>query len=374
MKSTHFVAVVTVVMVVWCTAASSAEDRTIRGLPDEDEVAAYVQPLIDDESYVGIVIGVVGPDGRRVFSFGRIDRDQGQKPSGDTVFALASITKTFTGVLLADLALRGVVKLDDPVTKFLPPGAINRESPLSRVTLLDLATHMSGLPKMPTNAAPDGGPVTQRPYSVEQMYAFLSRYRPARPPGTDFQYSNIGVALLGHILERADGVPYERLVEDLICRPLKMTSTRITPNAAMRRRLAQGYNRFLDPVPLRRFDAGKSSGGLLSTANDMMNFLAANMGIFEAPIVPTLMEAQQPVRKVPGKEGAFMGLTWHVRKAGGREIVSKNGGVRGFQSFIAFDKTGRIGIIALANTSPEGRKLDAAARRILMKALSHRQP
>jgi len=133
----------------------------------------------------------------------------------------------------------------------------------------------------------------------------------------------------------------------------------------MRRRLAQGYNQQLEPVTPKSFDVGRSSGGLYSTVDDMMDYLAANMGLVDAPIVPALVKAQQPFRKVPGKEGAFMGLAWHVKKVGNREIISKNGGLAGFQSFIAFSRSERTGIVALANTSPKPRKLDAAARQTL---------
>jgi CubicO group peptidase (beta-lactamase class C family) len=115
---------------------------------------------------------------------------------------------------------------------------------------------------------------------------------------------------------------------------------------------------------------GKSSGGLYSTANDMMKYLEANLGLSDAAIVPALLEAQKPVRRVPGKENAFMGLVWHVNQRGNRQIISKNGGLAGYQSFIAFSKADGTGIVALANSSPKGRKLDVAARRILFEILS----
>jgi CubicO group peptidase (beta-lactamase class C family) len=118
-------------------------------------------------------------------------------------------------------------------------------------------------------------------------------------------------------------------------------------------------------VTLKKFDVGKSSGGLYSSANDMMDYLAANMGLPDAKIVPALFEAQRLLRQVPGKEDAFMGLTWHVKKEGNRQFVSKNGGLAGYQTFIMFSKTDKIGIVAHANSSPKPRMIDAKARRIL---------
>jgi D-alanyl-D-alanine-carboxypeptidase/D-alanyl-D-alanine-endopeptidase len=369
MKRAGFRAILALTLLALDVGIATATDATVDDTFDKKHVAAEIQPLISDGSYVGIIVGIVEPHERRIFSFGSTDRNENRKPSGETVFALASITKTFTGALLADLTLRGIVRLDDSIAKFLPPGVIKPGSRLNRITLLDLATHTSGLPRMATNAGASPTPSRRPPYSVRQMYAFLSDYQPHQKPGTKFLYSNIGIALLGHLLERASGIPYEQLVEQRICRPLKMASTRVTLNASMRRRLAQGYDRRLRPVELRPFDVGKSSGGLYSTANDMMKYLAANMGLSDAPIVPALLEAQRPFRQVPGKETAFMGLTWHVNRTG-IQITSKNGGLAGYQSFIAFSKAHQIGIIALANTSLKGRKLDAAARRILLKMLS----
>ena len=241
---------------------------------------------------------------------------------------------------------------------------------MSSITLLDLATHTSGLPKMPTNMISPHTGKSRAPYSVAQLFDFLAHYSLPSPPGLEFRSSNIAIALLGHILEIASGVPYEKLVEDRICRPLDMLSTRIAPDESMRQRLAQGYDKNLKVVKLQTYDVGKGSGGLYSTGNDMLNYLAANMGLSDAEIVPCSLDARTPRRPVPGKENEFMGLTWHVNTVGGRQIVSKNGGLEGFQSFIAFSRADKVGVIALANGSPQNRKLDTTARKILWRILS----
>jgi CubicO group peptidase (beta-lactamase class C family) len=343
-------------------------------LPDEKQIASQIEPLLKDGSYLGIVVCILGPKGRQVFGFGSISRDRIEKPSGDTVFPLASITKTFTGALLSDLTLRGIVQLNDSIADYLPPGVVKSGEPLNRITLLDLATHTSGLPQMPTNMVSPMPGKSIAPYSAAQLYEFLGRYRTSNTPGLSFQYSNIGLALLGHILEIASGVPYEKLVEDRICRPLDMPDTRIVPDKSMRRRLAEGYDKNLKVVKLQTYDVGKGSGGLYSTGNDMLNYLAANMGLSDAEIVPALLDAQTPRRQVPGKENEFMGLAWHVNTAGGKKIVSKNGGLVGFQSFIAFSRSDKVGIVALANGSPQKRKLDTTAGKIFRLTLSGLEP
>ena len=222
---------------------------------------------------------------------------------------------------------------------------------------------------MPNNmtSTPPGKEV--KPYSVKQLYDFLSYHRLPHAPGLEFQYSNIGVALLGHILEIASRVPYEKLVEDRICRPLGMSSTRIAPDKSMRVRLAEGYDKNLRPVKLQKYAVGMGSGGLYSTGNDMVRYLVANLGMSEADIVPVLLYAQKPQRPIPGKKAESIGLTWHINKVKGRDVVSKNGGIVGFQSFMAFSRADKVGIIVLANGNPQNRALDATARRILRQML-----
>ncbi len=369
-KKTHLLgAIVALVLVLPVHGQVWASDGRIDRLPDENEIAALIQPLIDDGSYVGIVIGIVGAHGTKVYGFGRTNLNGDEKPTAQTIFPLASITKTFTGVLLADLTLRGVVRLDDPITKFLPSGLIKPDNPLNSVTLLELATHTSGLPKMPNNVKSNRFDRMRKLYGVRELYEFLSNFRSSRPPGAEFRYSNIGIALLGHILERASGMPYEKLVQQGICGPLGMRSTRITPNRVMLQWMAQGYGKNMNPVRLKTFDVGKSSGGLYSSTDDMMDYLAANMGLMETVNSSALVEAQEPFRRVPGKENAFMGLTWHIRQIGNTQIVSKNGGLAGFQSFMAFSRSHKVGIIAFANSSPNSRIMDAKARRILMEII-----
>ncbi len=351
-------------------ARAWAKHEPFDGLLDRGTVASYLQALIDDGSYTGIIVGIVSPAGRQTFGFGTTKRTGGQQPSGDTLYPLASITKTFTGALLADFVRRGRVRLNDPIIKYLPRGVIATNSPLARVTLLDLATHTSGLPRMPDNAASRGRGRGKRPYSEAQLYEFLSHYRPVRPPGTAFEYSNVGIGLLGHILELAGGTPYETMVVRRICRPLGMNSTRVTPTSSMQERMAQGYDVRSNPVAPKAFGVEQSSGGLYSTADDMIKYLAANLGFSSAGIERALLDAQQPRRKVPGKKSAFMGLTWQIRRLRGREIVSKNGGIAGFQSFIAFSRADRVGVIALANGNSGNRTLDAAASELFLRVLS----
>src|SRR5215471_16298053 len=125
---------------------------------------------------VGIVVGVIEPKGRRIVAYGALDQNNPQPLDGDTVFEIGSITKVFTSLLLADMAQRGQLALNDPVTKYLPPEVKVPERGGRQITLQDLATHTSGLPGDPSNISPQDPANPLADYSVEQLYTFLSNY------------------------------------------------------------------------------------------------------------------------------------------------------------------------------------------------------
>lgn len=111
-----------------------------------------------------------------------------------------------------------------------------------QITLLDLATHTSGLPRLPDNFSPKNADNPYADYTVEQMYAFLSGYTLPRDIGATYEYSNLGSGLMGHLLARNDGTNYEALVLERICRPLGMTNTQVVLTPGLKARLATGHN------------------------------------------------------------------------------------------------------------------------------------
>jgi CubicO group peptidase (beta-lactamase class C family) len=334
---------------------------------DEPEVASIMQPLVDRGLYVGIVIGLVDRNGQAVYGFGSIRKGENVAPDRDTVFALASISKVFTGALLADTVLRGRIRLNDPIGPFLPPRLTASSDALNRITFLDLATHTSGLPTGVPRKQPTAGAAPRGPMTLREMYAFLATFRMPPHKKPRFRYSNLGFALLGHTLELVNHQSYEAMLQERICGPLKMHSTRAWTSEEMRLHLAQGYNRLLKPVVPQKLLVGKGSGGLYSTAGDMLKFLAGNLGLVDADIVRAMRFAQAPRRAVNEKKNTYIGLGWQLSTAHGRIIVSKNGGIQGFQGYVACIPQEKVGVVALANTSAVGRRLDRTSRRLLLR-------
>ena len=149
-------------------AAAPAGDWKI---PTDAEIAALLAERIDNEHQgVGAVVGIVDGHGRRVVVYGKSDADNARPLDGDTEFEIGSITKVFTALMLADMAAKGEVKLDDPIAKYLPPGVTGPTKDGKAITLLDLATHTSGLPRMPSNFAPKDPANPYADYSQDQLW------------------------------------------------------------------------------------------------------------------------------------------------------------------------------------------------------------
>jgi len=307
-------------------------------LPDPNEVKELLVQMVDVEKRVpGIVVGMIAddPQERWVVGYGRLSATDERVPDGDTVFEIGSITKVFTGILLAQAVLNGEVKLDDPISMYLPEGVTAPEYEGSSITLLDLATHTSGLPRELFHIT-----------TFEQMYAFLSGYHLTREPGSSYEYSNFGMGLLGNILVQSAGqADYEALLLERIFRPLGMDSTRVQLTAEMRSRLAAPHTASLAQTHLWDNPTLAGAGMIRSTANDLLTFLAANMGLTETELQPALQLANTPQRPSVGKD--TIGLGWQV--AANTGFHYHGGRTNGSYSYLAWDPERKFGVVVLAN-------------------------
>jgi serine-type D-Ala-D-Ala carboxypeptidase/endopeptidase len=319
--------------------------------PPDAEIRSILADRVEVQKQgVGIVIGVIEPRGRRIVAYGSLERGDKRPLDGNTLFEIGSITKVFTALIAADMAQRGELKLDDPIAKYLPSTAKIPERNGRQITVVDLATHTSGLPRVPGNFRPKDPENPYVDYGVDELYSFLSSYELHRDIGVKFEYSNLGFGLLGQVLARRAGMDYEKLVVTRICDPLGMMSTRITLSEALRKRFAAGHSSDLVTVPAWDIPTLAGAGALRSTANDLLVFLAAMMGYTNNP----LAEAQKTTLSITRPTGSpFMdtALGWVIDTRGGGQIIWKNGGTGGYRTFIGYSPQTRIGIVALSNAS-----------------------
>lgn len=318
-------------------------------IPKDAEIRKILVERIDARKQgVGIVVGVIEPNGRRIVSYGSFDLDK-RSVNGDTLFEIGSATKVFTALLLADAVQRGEVAFTDPVSKFLPETVKMPRRGDKVITLEDLATQTSGLPRMPSNFAPKNDANPYADYTVQQLYDFLSSYELPRDPGAQYEYSNLGYGLLGHVLALRAGVDYEKLVRTRVTAPLTMKSTGITLTDALQRRLAPGHDDQRRRVANWDLPALAGAGALRSSANDLLNFLAAALRQAQTPLAPAFKSLLNVKRPTP-RANLHIALGWHVTTLpNGNEIVWHNGGTGGYRSFMGYDTKNRNGVVVLSN-------------------------
>jgi D-alanyl-D-alanine-carboxypeptidase/D-alanyl-D-alanine-endopeptidase len=338
---------------VLCAAQAGAQTTTLSpgGVPSDAEIRRILADRIDVQKQgIGIVVGIIDSHGRRVVAYGAPEKGDKRPLNADTLFEIGSITKVFTALLAADMAQRGQVSLDDPIQKYLPTSVKIPERGGRQITLIDLATHTSGLPRMPENFRPKDPSRPYADYTVDALYSFLSSYELRREIGVKYVYSNLGFGVLGLGLAQREGMDYEQLVVTRICNPLDMKSTRITLAEPLRQRFAAGHSSDLVTVPEWEIPSLAGAGALRSSANDLLTFLAAMMGYTDNPLAAAQKKTLS-IRRPTGAPFMATGLGWDIDTRGGAEIISKGGATAGYNSFIGYSPKTRVGVVTLANSS-----------------------
>jgi serine-type D-Ala-D-Ala carboxypeptidase/endopeptidase len=305
--------------------------------------------LLSDSTGCGVAIGIVDHGERRVFTFGAAH--------ADSIFEISSVTKTFTGLALAQLAVERKVSLDEPLRPILFPN-IAAGSPGTEITLLDLATHRSGLPSVPDNLEPKdpGNPFAD--YDRVALHQFLARHGTAKSPDTKYLYSSMGIGLLGYALAQREGVPYEQMIRTEITAPLRMNDTVFALTPDQRLRVIQGHSANMDPIDAGLGESGIFTGavGAKSTVEDLLTWLDANLhpehyaaGASGATLPAAFAIDHQLRGKIkPNTEVAF---SWLYDIASGR--YEHGGTTPGYTAHVEFAPNKDRGIVVLYNRMDE---------------------
>ncbi len=316
--------------------------------PNDAKLTELLKARVEDGRATGLVLGVLEADGTtRIVAHG--DPGAGAKPLGpDSVFEIGSVTKVFTTTLLADMVRRGEVTLDAPAQQYAPPGMVLPTRNGKHITLAHLAEQNSGLPRLPTNFAPANATNPYADYTVENLNAFLASHQLARDPGASFEYSNLGMGILGAILAHRAGMTYEQLVQTRILTPLGMRMTSITLSPQMQASLAHGHGADGSPAAMWDFPTLAGAGALRSTMTDMLKFLDANVGEPKTDLERAMRDAQKP--RFPLPPNNQIGLGWiSFPISQGHTIVFHDGGTGGYGAIISVDQTRSLGLVLLAN-------------------------
>jgi D-alanyl-D-alanine-carboxypeptidase/D-alanyl-D-alanine-endopeptidase len=269
-------------------------------------------------------------------------------PHEHTTYEIGSLTKTFTALLFADMAHRGEVGYHDPIRTYLPSNAIPHGNLEASVTLVQLATHTSGLPALPANLEVPTDPVRllnpYAHYQLEDLYHATANLQLIHPPGNQVSYSNFGIGLLGQLLANAAGRSYPDLIRDRICMPLGMFDTTTTPGPTC----ATGHQHG-QPTPSFQMRALAAAGVLRSSPRDLMCYLHAQLNPDATPLAVPLRAVQQPRMVIEGRRSIC--LVWNHRRFRFGDVHFHSGGTAGFTTFIGFSPTTATGVLALTNTA-----------------------
>jgi D-alanyl-D-alanine-carboxypeptidase/D-alanyl-D-alanine-endopeptidase len=320
-------------------------------VPPDAEIRKILADRVGAENLgIGMVAGVIDGKGRRVVAYGSLAKNDKRPLNGDTIFEIGSMTKVFTSLVLMDMVQKGEVAVTDPISKYLPENVKVPERNNRKITLQDLSTQSSGLPRMPSNFTPKDASNPYADYTIEQLYQFLSGYQLTRDIGSQYEYSNLGVGLLGQVLSLRAGMDFEAMVTSRICKPLGMTSTRVTLSPEMKAQLAVGHSAGLEAVPNWDIGALSGAGALRSSANDMLTFLAANLGYTKTALAAA-MAAEVSIRRPAGAPDMEIAYAWHIQTKNGNSIIWHNGGTGGYRTYMGFDPKSHVGVVVLSNIS-----------------------
>jgi D-alanyl-D-alanine-carboxypeptidase/D-alanyl-D-alanine-endopeptidase len=321
----------------------------LQAVLSKDLAQALTSGALAPSTGAGVTIGIVDHGEKQVFSYGTA------KP--DSIFEIGSITKTFTGLLLAQMVEQGKVKFDEPVRELLPAGTVAKPA-VSEITLIDLATQHSGLPRMPDNFKPTDSSNPYADYRAADLYAFLTKHGVARPADAGFLYSNLGFGLLGQALAERAGTTYSELLQNEITGPLGMKDTVVALSAQQQLRFIAGHDGAHHPAHAWVLDALVGAGAIRSTADDMLTYMQANLhpdmlpsSATKTPNGKTLPAAiaQSHELRADAMAGMRIALAWLYVPVTG--TYWHNGGTGGYSSFAFFNPKTDYAVVVLVNTA-----------------------
>ena len=328
----------------------------------DSEVVAYLNDTVNS----GLSIGVISGKKIESYHYGEVEKGSGKLATNETIYEIGSLTKTFTGILLAHAVNEGKMKLDDDIRKYLNGSYTKLEYAGKPILIKHLANHTSGLPRIPDNlevqqSYDENDPY--RNYNKAMILEYLKNLTVATEPGGKMEYSNLGVGLLGVILENAYKKSLQELVNLYINRPAGMKNTYFAKAGDKNFNVAKGYREKDGQLtPYWHLGDMKAAGGLRSNLVDMISFLKANMD----DINKDFSLSHTPV---PSKNDGNVGFCWMLAKAPQqRTLVWHNGATFGFTSFCGYIPEKKIGIVVLSNS---GNSVDEVAMQLL-KQLSEK--
>jgi len=335
-------------------------------IPTDNKLKTTLDSLVDqsvstfmkNSSRVGISIGIIKNGKQYLYNYGSTQKEKPELPTGNTVYELASITKTFASTLLAKAVLENKVNLNDDIRKYLKEEYPNLESNGTPITLLNLANLTSGLPNwMPDKdlfgkANPDDIPYildsVHKKYSRQDLYRDLHNVKLQTIPGTVSRHCNTAAQLLGYIMEDVYNNSYENLLKMYFKDPLKMKNTFLLKPGKTPSKMAKGYDGKGRIMPIIDWEDLQVAASITSSSSDMLKYMTFQLNEKNAIVK---LSHEPTFGKI---EDSAVALNWKVKKTNNGRSISHTGGSLGFSSYMVFYPDLNSGIVLLSNEADQG--------------------
>jgi serine-type D-Ala-D-Ala carboxypeptidase/endopeptidase len=328
-------------------------ESAAQGISDEEIRTALAERIDNLKKSVGMVVGIVTPLGTRIISYGKSSKDKTAAVDENTIFEIGGVTEIFTGLLLADMTVKGEVSLDEPVNKFLPTKSGLHKRNGSDVTFFDLATHTSGLPFLPPDIKADDIRAFAD-YHDDQLYKFAGHYKIEPASGLKWRYSHVGYGILAKALANRAGVDFSTLVKQRITDRLGMKNTSIHLTEKQKLSRAKGHDKMLNIAPFWSAPSFEGATSMRSSARDLVLLIKAYLTANQSSIRDALKLSLETGRPGPNFEQALgWRLVFSESQPTHHAIAIVGGKTWGCSSFIAMDEETKSGVVVLSNCSED---------------------
>ena len=359
MNGNHVAWVLFVAFLNCCIGLSGALSQNLT----KEWVQKMASPLVENRIADGLSIGYLEGEHSGIVHLGIANRDK-ETANLRTVYEIGSVGKVFTSLMLADAVVRGEIDLDAAAEVANPAEIQLPTYDGTQITWIDLSTHRSGLPRLPTNFQPTDMIDPYRNYDSKQAAAFLTEYELTRKPGEAQEYSNFGVSVLGYLVAQKAGKSYEQLLQERIAEPLGMNDCTVSLGSDQKTGVALPHAKYGTPTSHWTFSDLPGAGGINASMRDMMRFAKAQLD----PPAGELGEAIELAWKQHSDadaSGPAMGLGWMI--AGDGQTRWHNGQTGGSSSALFINRELNCAVIVLCNTSLNT-EVDQLAMKLVMKA------
>ncbi len=336
-KYTKYI-IIAFLLFTFIQCSDNSVEPVISGIND-NVVQQLINNFSDSTGCIGLSVGIIKDGKRAYYSHGVIDLQTKKATDENTIYEIASNTKSFTGFLIADLTEKHIISLDSSIDtlKDLKLPEYNG----TKITIEDLVTHTSMLPRGPDNLSEVDGYDPLNPYkyyNLTYLKEFLNKYKLTEEPGSTFLYSNLGYAILGYTVEKLNKKDYEDLIKEKVCDPLGMNDTEINLNNEQKNRFATAYYYDKRVVPHWEYDVFKGAAAIRSTVKDLLSYIEGNLGTKAPQLYTRFSLTHQLLRN-------NYGMGWFVLPG----IIFHDGLTYGNESYIKFDINKKIGLVILSN-------------------------